>query len=86
MSTVLEIFAMRGVAISGIVYVPIPAYVASTGRKKQLCQSKTGVESASTYLIIDELSGIVLDKHAEKLDNVGVLVGRVRQGLKMITE
>jgi len=40
--------------------------------------TKPRVKFILAYLIIDKLSWIILDKHAEELDNVGVLpvVGR----------
>jgi len=38
--------------------------------------SRSRVKFVLGYLIIDDLGGMMFNKHAEKLDNIGVLVGR----------
>jgi hypothetical protein len=67
----LENFAMRGVAIWGVVYVPIPACEVINSN----CQGYTpGAYELHVYLVIDHLLvPIVFLESGEKLHNVRVL-------------
>ena len=80
LSTTLSSMAHKGVGIGGIVYVPIPDYEYHRRyrTKEKAMSAKVEFKFVLEYLIIDELGWVTLDKHAEELDNVGVLpvVGR----------
>ena len=67
-SSVFETLAMKGVAISGMVYVPIPAYIELNNCR--VPRKRKGL----AYLVINELlSFIVLPEHGEELDDIGIL-------------
>ena len=40
---------------------------------EKVMSTKPRIKFILAYLIIDKLSWIILDKHAEELDNIGVL-------------
>jgi len=71
----LLILEAKGVAIWGVVYVPIPA-----------CEDTVNIDvrelvwSICTNLVINELfGGIVFLQHTEKLDDTGILVQNEQQ-------
>jgi len=44
-------------------------------REEHISQSRA--KSVLGYLIIDDLRGMMFNKHLEKLENIGVLIGRL---------
>jgi hypothetical protein len=74
-STLFFHFAISGVAISGMVYVPMPAYICTQMNPILKFQNPRLVVA---YLIIDELLvTIALLQHREELNNIGILNGTV---------
>ena len=66
MSIARDTFAYKGVAIWGIVYVPMPAY--------QSCQWKEGGVKGTIHLVVNQLLFIVaLVKEGEKLYDIRVV-------------